>query len=390
VSRPEQRVYLDCNASTPLRPQAAEAMARALGLAGNPSSVHQEGRQARRIVEDARARVAALVGAAPQNVIFTSGGTEANNAVLSPATRVADRPTLVLLASAVEHSSVREGHRFPPGQAREIGVTRDGVADLSELRMRLEEVEAGSRALVSLMLANNETGVLQPVGEAAEIVRERGHILHSDVVQAAGKVPIDIEALGADVITLSAHKMGGPKGVGAIVMREGAGIQLLPMLRGGGQERSRRAGTENVAAIAGFGVAAEITARELESFRGISRLRASLEAGLVTISPEAVVLGAGSPRLVNTTAFALPGLAAETAVIAFDLKGVAVSSGAACSSGKVAASHVVRAMGLHALARSTVRVSLGWQSTPSDVERFLEVWSEIHGSIVERRRTRAA
>jgi len=341
-------------------------------------------------VEDARARVAALVGAAPQNVIFTSGGTEANNAVLSPATRVADRPTLVLLASAVEHSSVREGHRFPPGQAREIGVTRDGVADLSELRMRLEEVEAGSRALVSLMLANNETGVLQPVGEAAEIVRERGHILHSDVVQAAGKVPIDIEALGADVITLSAHKMGGPKGVGAIVMREGAGIQLLPMLRGGGQERSRRAGTENVAAIAGFGVAAEITARELESFRGISRLRASLEAGLVTISPEAVVLGAGSPRLVNTTAFALPGLAAETAVIAFDLKGVAVSSGAACSSGKVAASHVVRAMGLHALARSTVRVSLGWQSTPSDVGRFLEVWSEIHGSIVERRRTRAA
>lgn len=373
------RSYFDWNATAPLREEARAAMAGALSLPGNPSSVHAEGRAARRVVEGAREQVAALVGARPANVVFTGGGTEANMLALTPAIEVAGdkRPRTKLLLSAIEHASVRCGGRFVREATEDVAVDADGRINLAALA---DAVAKAPRALVSLMLANNETGVVQPVAAAADIVHAAGGLLHVDAVQAAGRIDCDIGALGADLMTLSGHKIGGPKGIGALV-RASEDIHFPdPLIRGGGQERGLRAGTENVAGIAGFGAAAVVVRRERAAEAAhMLTLRDLLETGLRAISPAALVFGASAAeRLPNTTLFAVPGLKAETAVIAFDLEGIAVSSGAACSSGKVQPSHVLAAMGVSPpLTRGAVRVSLGWTTTKDDVEAFLGAWRKL-------------
>jgi cysteine desulfurase len=383
---PGPRSYLDHNATSALRPEAAEAVLRALQLPGNASSVHAEGRAARAAIETAREQVAALVGAAAKTVVFTSGGTEANATVLSPALRRAGGTNAgLLLVGAAEHPCVLEGHRFPAEAVERIPVDGNGIVDLAWLEARLEQAEGP--VLVSIQAANNETGVLQPVAEAARLVHAAGGLLHTDAVQAAGKVSLSLADPGADVLTLSAHKLGGPKGAGAIVLGSD-GIEIADrLLRGGGQERGARAGTENVAAIAGFGAAAEAVRKALAEEAGrIRGLRDELEAELGRIAPDAVIFGAGVERLPNTLAFAVPGLRAETALIAFDLAGIAASSGSACSSGKVKRSHVLKAMGVEpALAEGAIRVSLGWNSTKEDVFRFAKACESVVRSLYQRR-----
>jgi cysteine desulfurase len=364
------QVYLDWNATGKLRPEAHAAVTAALDITGNPSSVHGAGRAARRLVETAREQVAALVGVAARDVVFTSGGTEANMLALSPA--LGD----VLLVSAIEHPSVRSGGRF--AAVEDIPVTAAGVVDL----IALERLLAGrSRPLVSLMLANNETGAIQPVAEAAALVHAAGGLLHVDAVQGPGRVACDFKVLGADLMTLSSHKIGGPQGSGALIKRDA--LALDPQIRGGGQERGARAGTENVAGIAGFGAAAE-AARQgwaAEATR-MAALRDKLESGIRAIALKAVVFSVEAARLPNTTLFSVPGMKAETAVIAFDLEGVAVSSGAACSSGKVAASHVLAAMGVPAaLTRGAIRVSLGYATSDDDVGMILKAWEKLSESL---------
>ncbi len=373
-----ERSYFDWNATAPLRPQAAEALREALAVPGNPSSVHAEGRAARRLVEEAREEVAALVAARPGDVFFTSSGTEANMLALTPAIQTADerRPREKLLISAIEHASVRTGGRFLRGAVADIAVDADGRVDLAALA---DALAGTSRPLVSIMLANNETGVVQPIAQAAAIVHAAGGLLHVDAVQAAGRIACDINALGADLLTLSAHKIGGPKGVGALI-RAREDIHFPdPLIRGGGQERGLRAGTENVAGIAAFGAAAAAVRRQGAAEADHMRaLRDKLETGLKAVTPGAVIFGAQAERLPNTTLFALQGMKAETAVISFDLEGIAVSSGAACSSGKVQPSHVLAAMGVSpALTRGAVRLSLGWTTTESDIERFLGAWRKL-------------
>jgi cysteine desulfurase len=374
------RVYLDWNATTPLRPEARQAMQAAWEFSGNPSSVHAEGRQARQLVEEARAAVAAAVGGEPRNVVFTASGTEANALALSPGLHGADRkPVQRLLMSAVEHTSVLAGGRFAPEMIEKLAVTPAGVADLAVLRTKL----AGAPALVSIMAANNETGALQPISEVAQIVHEAGSLLHVDAIQALGKIPFYINAVGADLVTVSAHKIGGPKGVGALILAEGlAGIE--PVLRGGGQERGRRAGTENVAGIAGFGTAAKVAMPALDAdSKRLTALRERLEAGLRQM-PGMVIFSEDAPRLPNTTLFTVPGLRAETAVIGFDLEGVAASSGSACSSGKVQPSHVLEAMGYGPkLAQGAVRLSLGWSTTEADVDYALQAWRKLARTLIK-------
>jgi cysteine desulfurase len=381
-----ERTYLDWNATAPLRPEARAAIVRALELVGNPSSVHAEGRAARRIVEEARLQVARLVGAEPANVTFTSGGTEANALVLTPHIELGEdrTPRDRLLLSAIEHPSVRAGGSFAPGSVETVPCNRSGLIDLEALGRVL--MRQPGKPLVAIMLANNETGVIQPIAEAARIVHATGGLLHVDAVQAAGKIPLDIKELGADLVAISAHKLGGPKGVGAVVRATQELHFPAPLIRGGGQERGIRAGTENVAAIAGFGAAAAAVARSLaDEMRRIKVLRDRLEAEIRGICPDAVIFGAAVPRLPNTTLFAAPGIKAETALIALDLHGVAVSSGSACSSGKVAPSHVLEAMGVAPeLARCALRVSLGFSTTEEDVARFLSAWNKVIQTLTKR------
>jgi len=375
------RVYLDWNATTPLRPEAREAMAAAWELCGNPSSVHAEGRQARRLVEEARATVAGAVGALPRNVIFASGGTEANALALTPGLRQGSGlPVGRLLVSAIEHASVLSGGRFPVQAIGVIGVTRSGLLDLDHLRAMLD---GGPPALVSVMLANNETGAVQPVAQVGEIVHAAGGLLHVDAIQAFGKIPFDINAVNADLVTLSAHKIGGPKGIGAVILAEGV-LGLEPLLRGGGQELGRRAGTENVAGITGFGAAAKAAMGALEGDAiRLESLQNRLERGLRQ-APDVIVFSDDVPRLPNTTLFTVPGLKAETAVIGFDLAGIAVSSGSACSSGKVQPSHVLEAMGFGPeLAQGAVRLSLGWSTSEADIDRCLEAWRKLEGTLLK-------
>jgi cysteine desulfurase len=384
------RVYLDWNATTPLRPEARAAMAAAWGLSGNPSSVHAEGRRARRLVEEARAQVAGAVGARARNVVFTSGGTEANVLALVPGLHgAAGRPIARLLVSAIEHVSVLAGGRFPAGSVSRINVARSGQVDLDHLR---ELLGSGPPTLVSIMAANNETGAVQPVREAAGIVHAAGGLLHVDAIQAFGKIRININEIGADLVSLSAHKLGGPKGAGALVLAEGlSGVE--PLLRGGGQERGRRAGTENVAGIAGFGAAIGAAMETLEAdAKRLENLRNQLEMGLRE-TPGMIVFADSVPRLPNTTLFSVPGMRAETAVIGFDLAGVAVSSGSACSSGKVQPSHVLEAMGFdpklaqgsaQGFAQGAVRLSLGWSTAETDIERCLEAWRKLSGNLLKK------
>jgi cysteine desulfurase len=390
-----ERIYLDWNATAPLRAEARAAMAAALDDLGNPSSIHAEGRAARQRVERAREQVAALVGADPKCVTFTSGGTEANNLALTPAIQVGDQkaPRDRLLVSAIEHASVRAGGQFAPAAIDEIPVTPGGVVDGPALARRLTALKAqGQPALVSVMLANNETGIVQPISEVAALAHEAGALLHVDAVQGAGRIPSNINDLDADLLTISAHKLGGPKGVGALVRRSEALHLPHPLIRGGGQERGLRAGTENVAAITGFGAAAEAARRDLvpDAIR-MTALRERLEAGLKAATPQAIIYGAEAARVPNTTLVAVPGMKAETAVIAFDLAGFAVSSGAACSSGKVQASHVLAAMGASDdLARAGLRISLGWSTTEAEIDCFIDAWIKVAEALLKETRGMAA
>ena len=381
ILRMSDRVYLDWNATTPLRDEARRAIASALDLAGNASSVHAEGREARKWIEGARAAVAIAIGAAPRNVVFTSGGTEANALALAPKVRRGSGPAVErLVVSAIEHASVLAGGRFLQSQIETVRVTTAGVVDLDHLRQLLHDRPP---ALVSIMLANNETGAIQPIAAVAGIVHEASGLLHVDAIQAFGKIPLDMAALGADLLTLSAHKIGGPKGVGALVLAEGLS-GLEPLLRGGGQELSRRAGTENVAGIAAFGAAAAAAMTDLAAdSRRLSGLRERLEKGLRQTN-DAIIFSDSVQRLPNTTLFTVPGLRAETAVIGFDLAGIAVSSGSACSSGKVQPSHVLEAMGFDPdIARGAVRLSMGWSTRDADIERCLKAWRRLSGSLLK-------
>lgn len=357
-------------------------MLAALEASGNASSVHAEGRAARRLIEEARRQVAALAGAEAKEVVFVSGATEANGLALAPGLKVGSEmaPRDRLFVSAVEHPSVLAGGRFAPEDTELLTVDRDGRVELAALAAALGKAQ---RPLVSVMLANNETGVIQPIAEIAGLVHAADGLLHVDAVQAAGRIPLDMGALGADMLSISSHKLGGPQGVGALIVR--AGLSVAPLIRGGGQERGARGGTENVAAIAGFGAAAEAAPAGLgaDAVR-MAALRDSVEAAIRAATPQALVFGSMVPRLPNTTLVAVPGVKAETALIAFDLNGIAVSSGAACSSGKVAASHVLAAMGVEStLARGAIRISLGPSTAESDVESLLIAWKRLVPSLLK-------
>ena len=368
--------YLDYNATAPMRPAVADAMAAALGATGNPSSVHRFGRLARQRIEEARGTVAALVGARPGQVVFTSGGTEANNLALAGV----GRPAVV---SAIEHDSVL---RAAPAAPR-VPVHADGAIDLDALDDLLGA--CAEPAVVSLMLANNETGVIQPVAKAAALARAHGALVHCDAVQAPGRIRVDFDALGVDMMSLSAHKLGGPHGVGALIVADH--VILAPSLRGGGQERQRRAGTENVAGIVGFAAAAEAAINAIADMARLGRLRDRLEQALAALAPDLVVFGARAPRLANTSCLTMPGVAAETQVMALDLAGVAVSAGSACSSGKVSPSHVLAAMGAgRELADQAIRVSLGWATVDADIDLMIDAWGALHARAGAGSKTRTA
>lgn len=368
MPEPQRRIYLDFNATAPLRPAAREAMLSCLARPGNPSSVHAEGRAARATIETARREVGALCGVAADRVTFTSGATEAAALALAPALSIADHDAdpARLLVGATEHAAVRLGHRFDDAMVTTVPVGPQGLVEVGVLEDLLARP---GRAVLALQAANGETGVVQPVAEVAHLVHAAGGLVVCDAVQAAGR--LSVAALGADILILSAHKLGGPQGIGAMVaMRDGIRTDG-PVLRGGGQERGLRSGTENVAGIAGFGAAAREAAAEAPG--RLLALRQRLEDGLARISPDLIVFGRGAPRLPNTVAFAIPGLANDIALIALDLAGFAVSTGAACASGKVSRSQTLEAMGVDAhLGSSVLRISLGWSSTAFDVDAFLD------------------
>ena len=373
-----RRVYLDHNATAPLLPAARDAMLAALDAGANPSSVHTEGRKARALVEKARRSVAALCGARPDHVVFTSGATEAAAMLLSPEWTLGRAPLRMsrLYLSATEHPCVLAGGRFAPDRIVQIPVDADGLVDLAFLKHALAAHDAAEGLpLVAIHAANNETGVLQPVAEIAAIVKAAGGMFVCDAVQAAGRIPIDISVGYPDFLILSSHKIGGPKGAGAVIGNTDLAMPR-PLIAGGGQEKGHRAGTENVAAIAGFGAAAEIALARFEGTADVAALRDRFEAAILDIWPDATIYGAGAPRLANTIYFALPGLKAETAQIAFDLEGVSLSAGSACSSGKVGESHVLQAMG-HAGQGGAVRVSIGLETGVDELARFREALTAI-------------
>ena len=383
---PVSRAYLDHNASSPLRPAARRVMLAALDLAGNPSSVHAEGRAARNLIETARTEVAALAGAAPKNVVFTSGATEALNLALTPDLQRAGAAASgcdVLLIAGGEHACVNDGHRFPAGAVDVLALASTGQLDLAALDAALAR-HAGRRVMLALQAANNETGVVQPVAEAAARVHASGGILVCDAVQAAGRIEARLAALGADVLVLSSHKLGGPKGAGALCFASDEYHMRRALVRGGGQERGWRAGTENVAAIAGFGAAAAAAATD-EAQR-LAAWRDELEDDVRRMAPEAVFFGVEAERLPNTSCFAVPGVEAQTLLMSLDVDGVAVSSGSACSSGKVKPSHVLAAMGVGPdLAKGAIRLSLGWNSRAEDLDAFLRAFEKSIGTIRARR-----
>ncbi len=350
------RTYLDHNATSPLRENVKQAMRAAMDVDGNASSVHREGRHARKLLDDSREALARSIGVISPMISFTSGGSEANNLAIKSA------PVDRILVSAIEHPAVIEAAKAVNKPAEFIPVTAQGVVDLEALAKMLD----GPKALVSVMLANNETGVIQPVREIVALAQAHGALVHTDAVQAFGKIPVNFGLLGADMMTLAAHKVGGPTGIGALIVRDG--LPLEPLIHGGGQELRRRAGTENLVGIAGFAAVAQ------EKLLEIKILRDELESKL----EDAVIFGRSAERLPNTVYFTQPGMSAETLLMNFDLEGIAVSSGSACSSGKVTKSHVLSAMGVAPeLARGAIRISLGWNTTHAHIEHFTSVWRKL-------------
>jgi len=375
------RLYLDWNATAPLHPAARDAMLRALDLFGNPNSVHGEGRASRAAIEAARRQVAILSGADPLHVVFTSGATEAANTVLTPEFRMGRTPLAVshLYISAIEHPALREGGRFPKDKVTEIPVTFDGVVDLVALEALLAGHDmASGLPMVAIMLANNETGIIQPVRDAAKIVQAHGGIFVVDAVQAAGRIPLDINEIGADFLIVSSHKIGGPKGAGALISR-GEVLMPKPLIHGGGQEKGHRSGTENTLALIGFGAAAAAAIGEFETRNTvIGALRKRLETGMRLAAPDVVIHGADQSRVPNTCFFTLPGLKAETGQIAFDLEGVALSAGSACSAGKLGESHVLVAMGRDPKL-GALRISLGFATTDNEIDGAIAAFAKIAG-----------
>lgn len=373
-----EQVYLDYNASAPLCDDAKQAMIAAMDVAGNPSSVHASGRAARKIVDHARRTIADLVGGDSERIVFTSGGTEANNLALNGLEDV------TVFTSAVEHPSVIEARP----DAKRIPVDANGVIDLVALEKMLKDAsDAGQKVLVSVMLANNETGVIQPVARVGLLAREYGAKVHCDAVQALGRLPVDMNRLLVDMVSISAHKIGGPKGVGALAIAPG--VMLVPQIRGGGQEKYRRGGTENVVGIAGFEAAAKRAEANMAKMADIAVLRDRLETELASVAPELQIAAKGTERLVNTSCLILPGMPGETQVMALDLAGVAISSGSACSSGKVRESHVLKEMGVDEPG-SAIRVSLGLESTAEDIDTFVRVWSRMRGNAARKKTRHAA
>ncbi len=365
-------VYLDYNASGLMRPAVANLMHSLMSTPGNASSIHGFGRAARKHIEKAREQVAALASTHPNYVTFTSGATEANNAVLK------HFKGQRILVSAIEHPSVLES----APQAEKIPVTRDGVIDLDAFDLMLE---GESPALISVMLVNNETGVIQPVAGLVKRARQKHPrvFFHCDAVQAGGKIPFELAVLGVDYLSLSAHKMGGPQGAGALLCAPGS--EPVPFLHGGGQEKRQRAGTENIAAIAGFGLACEIAQQELGAFAQLATLRDNLESKLVSAAPEIVIFGQNAPRVANTSNIGLPGIAANTQLMNLDIEGIAVSSGSACSSGTVKPSHVLEAMRAGPqLTSSGLRVSMGWDTKPDDINRLAEAWLKMYSRVADK------
>ncbi len=357
-------IYLDYNATSPIRAEVIAAMREAMEDFGNPSSIHAAGRKARKTIEVAREKIATIIHASPQQLIFTSGGTEANNMAL----RCSGRSRVLI--SAIEHDSIR----FARKDAEIIPVDAQGVLDLGALEKML--AASDTPALVSVMLANNETGAIQPIEKIAALTKKSGALLHCDAAQGFGKVPINYAALGADMMTLSAHKAGGPQGIGVLVFNDA--VPLAALMTGGGQERSRRAGTENVAAIAGFGVLADLLRDMPHETAHMERLRNKLESGLRQLGCE--IFAQNANRLPNTTAFSKAGLPSELQVMKLDMMGFAVSSGSACSSGKVRASHVLQAMqAAPDLVNAALRVSLGWKTTPQEIDLFLDAYDAMRG-----------
>ncbi|TAT83996.1 cysteine desulfurase family protein [Rhizobium ruizarguesonis] len=373
------RLYLDWNATAPLHPAARAAIMRAIDVFGNPNSVHGEGRAARAAIESARRKVAALVGTDAGNVVFTSGATEAANLALTPDFRMGRTPLRLgqLYFSAIEHPAVREGGRFARDKMTEIPVTEAGIVDLDALSKLLDAHDkAAGLPMVAVMLVNNETGIVQPVEAAAKIVHAHGGLFVVDAVQAAGRIALDIEKIGADFLIVSSHKIGGPKGAGALIAR-GEALMPKPLIQGGGQERGHRSGTQNSLALIGFGAAAEAAADEFEARNAaIGALRERLEAGMREVAADVIIHGEGGERVTNTIFFTLPGLKAETGQIAFDLEGVALSAGSACSSGRLGESHVLTAMGRDAKL-GALRISLGFSTTEEDIDRAIAAFAKI-------------
>jgi len=360
-------IYLDYNATCPVRGDVIELVAAVMGEGGNPSSVHGRGRKARARVETARGQIAALIGCKAQEIIFTSGGTEANNMALN------GFPGRLIFVSAAEHDSV-----LAPASSRNaplVSLAPSGLVDLGDLDDKLKSCD--EEAVVSIMLANNETGICQQIAPIAEMVHSYGGLLHVDAIQAVGKIAVDFRRTGADLMSISAHKIGGPQGQGALVIREGLAIRGWQS--GGGQELGRRGGTENVAGIAGFGLAARMAADDLPCYAQLQQLRDSMEAQIKAYCPDVKIYGEDTPRLPNTSCLSMPGVRSELQVMNFDLAGIAVSAGSACSSGKVKASHVLTAMGAdNAEAAEAIRVSLGRETTAAEMDKFVQVWKKLY------------
>ena len=365
--------YLDYNATTPIKPEAKQAVIDALELCGNPSSVHENGRKARGIIEAARSSVATLVGVNCRDfgVIFTGGATESNNLALHQSTQ-----GYSLAVSDIEHPSVRS----PFCDFATISVNCDGVIDLDSLSVALDK--SVRPMLVSIMTANNETGVIQPIAEAAKLIHAKGGIIHTDAVQAAGRLSLNMAESGVDLLSLSSHKIGGPQGVGALIAAPR--LTIKPLLRGGGQERMARAGTENVAGIAGFGVASQLALYDLAHMPRLRSMRDDMERKLRAVAPDLTILGEKAERIVNTSCLAMPPskdgvVKSETQIMAFDLAGIALSAGSACSSGKVSHSHVLKAMNVdEKIAASAIRFSIGWNTSEDDIKCFIEAWTSLY------------
>lgn len=368
---PTNTLYLDHNATTPVKPAVCEIMLQTMAFPGNASAIHKTGRDARRLIEDARSTLAQALNAGARDVIvFTSGATEANNMVLQKC--AVER----VIVSAIEHPSVLNA---APTTRDIIPVLPSGLIDLDALEQML--VGNTQQTLISVMLVNNETGVIQPLADVVRLAKKYGCLVHTDAVQAFGRLPLDLRHLGADFVTLSAHKMGGPQGVGALIICNC--VALPPLLRGGNQEKNMRAGTENLAGIAGFAKAVRLM--DIAAYSKLDVLRDDLENTLLAITPTLHIFGKDAPRVANTSMFSLQGISSETQLIALDLAGICVSNGSACSSGTVKASHVLQAMGANAtLAGSSLRVSLGWDTTPADIDRFATEWKKMHERVKDK------